>query len=442
MAYCDYLTGLPNKELFLLDFKNVISKNMKTFKNGALIFINLDNFKDVNYAMGYFNGDLLLKSFSQIINRTTTNYGTLFRFSGDEFMILVDDIKSISDVEELCSNILHHCKDPFEIDKRQVYITVSVGISIFPKDSCDMSELLKFCDLAMRQSKAKGKNIYTFFQRYLSHRSSREFLIKQELKNCIKEKELSLVYQPQIDAIENKIVGVEALLRWNNKRLGSVPPNEFITIAEETGMITIIGEWVLEEVCKNIHKWRYRNYDFNTISINISPLQIQESNFKDNIIDACYRNKIQPDDLEIEITEKILMKIDSKKISDLSDLINKSVSVAIDDFGAEYSSLNYLMVLPFNTLKIDRSFILNIDNEKNRAIIECIINLSKLFKCRLIVEGVETKKQLDILIQLGCKIIQGYYFSKPIPEEELENIFLYNQKKNKKKLQFLPGMNM
>jgi diguanylate cyclase (GGDEF)-like protein/PAS domain S-box-containing protein len=427
IMYCDSLTGLPNRDSFLIVFKNIIQKTISTHKKGALIFIDLDNFKAINDTLGHHYGDLLLKVFSQLLNICVKDYGKLFRLGGDEFIIIIDKFNSIDNLKELCSNILNDCKKPFELNEKQVYVTTSMGISIFPKDSSDINNLLKFADLAMYQSKSKGKNTYTFFEESISKAYSRKIIIEQELKNSIKNNELFIVYQPQINASENKIIGLEALLRWHNKKLGFVSPVEFIPIAEKTGIILDIGDWVLDKVCKKINEFKQKKYDLKNISVNISPIQIKEPDFKNKIIKVCEKNGIPLNLLEIEITEETLMKIDSKKIVDWNELINKGINISIDDFGTGYSSLNYLTVLPVNTLKIDKSFIDNILNEKNRIVIECILNLSKSLKYKVIAEGVETKEQLDLLMELRCNIIQGYYFSKPVSEDEVELMFKNNQ---------------
>jgi len=226
--------------------------------------------------------------------------------------------------------------------------------------------------------------------------------------------------------VENRIVAFEALLRWNNKKLGFVSPAEFIPIAEKTGIIVEIGDWVLDKVCKKIREFKDKKYKFDNVAINVSPIQIKEANFKDKIIKTCEKNDIPLNLLEIEVTESALIELNEEKIADLYELIKKDINISIDDFGTGYSSLSYLTVLPINTLKIDKSFVDNIEDEKNRAVIECILNLSKRLKYKVIAEGVEVKEQLNILMDLGCNIIQGYYFSKPVGEDELEKMLKNN----------------
>lgn len=420
IVYYDQLTDLPNRAMFLMDIKNIICNTIQLDQKGALIFIDIDNFKSINDTLGHDHGDLMLKIFSQLLKICVKDYGKLYRLGGDEFIILIDKFDSLEIIEELCDNILNYCQKPFELNEKQLYITTSIGVSIFPQDSIDMNDLLKFADLAMYESKARGKNTYTFFEQALNKAYTRKILIENELKNCLRNNELSIVYQPQINSINGKIVAFEALLRWNSKKLGFISPTEFIPLAEKNGMIVDIGDWVLNKVCKKICEYRQKKYKFNNIAINVSPIQIKEDDFKDKIIRACNEYEVPLNLLEIEITERTLIELNDEKINDLEELIRKEISISIDDFGTGYSSLSYLTMLPINTLKIDKSFIDKIEEEKNRAVIECIIRLSKILKYKVIAEGVEIKKQLEMLTTLGCNIIQGYYFSKPVSEEELE----------------------
>ncbi|EKQ57651.1 MULTISPECIES: bifunctional diguanylate cyclase/phosphodiesterase [unclassified Clostridium] len=423
-VYYDFLTKLPNRELFLMDFKTTLEKTKQLNQKGAIVLIDLDNFKSINDTLGHDYGDLMLKVFSQLINVCAKNHGSLYRVGGDEFIILLDEFDSVDNLKELCNSIINYCKKPFELSDKQVYMTTSIGVSTFPQDSTDMNDLLKFADLAMYKSKAVGKNTYTFFELDLIKLYVRRIIIENELKESIKNNELSIVYQPQIDAAENRIVAFEALLRWNNKKLGFVSPAEFIPIAEKTGIIIDIGDWVIEEVCKKIREFKEKKYKFNNVAINVSPIQVKETDFKDKLIKVCEKNEIPLNLLEIEITESTLIDLNEEKIADLYDLIKRDINISIDDFGTGYSSLSYLTVLPINTLKIDKSFVDNIEDEKNRAVIECILSLSKRLRYKVIAEGVEVKEQLKILMNLGCNIIQGYYFSKPVGEDELEKMLI------------------
>jgi len=419
---CDSLTKIPNRVFFFEKLNDLIKMNKTHNKKGALIYIDIDNFKTLNDNLGHDFGDIILKLFSQLLTNLICGYGELARLGGDEFVILIHEFKDIKKIEEICNKI-HECiRAPFEVMDNSSYITVSLGVAVFPDDSSDINELLKFCDFAMYKSKLKGRNMCTFFDKQLSETYFRKLLIESELKNSIINNELHIVYQPQINALNNEIIGIEALLRWNNNKLGNVSPNEFIPIAENIGYITQIGNWVLDKVLKTAYMWKKKGYKFNTISVNISPIQIKGGNFKDNIINTCSKYDIEPSLLEIEITEGTLMEISKDKIEELNQLIKSGVNIALDDFGTGYSSLNYLITLPVSTVKLDKLFIDNIKSDKNKAVIKSIVHLSKALNYKIITEGVETKEQMALLTGLGCNIIQGYYFCKPIPKSEIENL--------------------
>jgi PAS domain S-box/diguanylate cyclase (GGDEF) domain len=430
---CDSLTKIPNKEFFFEKLKFLIKLNKIQNRKGALIYIDIDNFKTLNDNFGHHFGDMVLKLFSQLIATLFGKYGEVARLGGDEFVILIYEFDNIKKIEKICNEI-HKCiKEPFEIMGNQMYITASLGIAVFPDDSSDIDELLKFCDFAMYKSKHKGKNMCTFFDKQLSEAYFRKLLIESELKNSITNNELYIVYQPQINALDNEIVGVEALVRWNNDKLGNVSPAEFIPIAEKIGYITQIGNWVLDKSLKTAKNWKNKGYKFNSISVNISPIQIKRNDFKETLLNTCVTYNIPPFFLEIEITEGTLVEICKDRITVLNELIERGVNVAIDDFGTGYSSLNYLTTLPVKTLKIDKSFIDNIKSENNQAVIRSIVHLSKSLKYKIITEGVETREQVDLLTGLECNIIQGYYFSKPLLESDFENL-LKSQSKTLKEL--------
>ncbi|MBV7271801.1 GGDEF and EAL domain-containing protein [Clostridium sp. PL3] len=419
---CDNLTRIPNRVFIFEELNNLIKDIRINNRKGALIYIDIDNFKNLNDNFGWHFGDMILVLFSQLITTLLDKHGKLARLGGDEFIILIDEFNDIKEIEEICNRIQEYMEKPFEVMDKKVYITVSLGVTIFPDDSSNMDELLKFCSFAMYKSKNKGKNMCTFFDKQIAETYFRKILIESQLKNSINNNELDIFYQPQIDAKNNEIIGIEALLRWNNCKLGNVSPREFIPIAEDIEYIIQIGNWVLDESLKTASRWRKKGYKFNVISVNISPIQIKRIDFKDNLLNTCAKYNIPPSSLEIEITEGTLMEACKDRIEALNQLIKSGVNIAIDDFGTGYSSLNYLVTLPVNTLKIDKSFIDNIKNEKNKALIKCILNLSKSLKYKIVTEGVETKEQMDLLVDLGCNIIQGYYFSKPLPLNEIEDL--------------------
>ena len=422
LAYVDSLTEISNRNLFEYDFNSILEECKNNNKKGALIFIDIDNFKQVNDIFGHDYGDILLKVFSQILNISIKDYGKVYRLSGDEFIILVNKFSSKKELQDICENLLESCKEPFEIKDEQIYISVSMGIAIFPDDSSDKNQLKKFIDLSMYYSKNTGKNRYTFFDEKIYDVYLRDIVIEQEMKNAIENDELYLMYQPQVDIKNNRIIGFEALIRWNNKKLGNISPAEFIPLAEKNGEIINIGAWVIKSACKKIKELINKGYKFGTMSVNVSPIQFKKVDLYDLLVNICKENEIDSKVLEIEITEGTLIDLYKGNTEILNKLIQKGFRIAIDDFGTGYSSLNYLTMLPINTLKIDKSFVDNIHKEQNQAVIRCILELSRTLKYDVIAEGVEDKEQKDILMSLGCRRIQGYYFSKPICEDEIEEL--------------------
>src|SRR5471030_148161 len=283
----DFLTKLPNSVYFFEKLNNTLEKTKSNNKKGAVIYIDIDNYKVINDNWGYYLGDSTLKLFSKLINNCIGEYAELTRLNGDEFAILVHEFENIIEIEEICNEIYEKLKEPFIIMGDKVNITVSIGISIFPDNSRDADELLRFCDFAMYKSKREGKSTYTVFNKEELHTYYREALIKSELKNAINKQELNIFYQPQINALNNEIIGMEALLRWDNDKLGSVSPAEFIPIAENTGYIIKIGDWVLDEVLRQASIWRSKGYKFKTVSVNISPIQMKKLDFKKNLLNSC-----------------------------------------------------------------------------------------------------------------------------------------------------------
>ena len=420
LAYYDGLTGLPNRALFIKDLKSVISE-CKSIKNmAALIFIDIDNFKYVNDAFGYAYGDLLLKAVGKALVSCNTKNCNTFRLNGDEFIIIAKKISSEEEVNNICNKIMEHCNKEFQIRREAIYISVSIGVAFLPKDSLNEDDAYKYANLAMYKSKSKGKNMVTFFEKSMLDTYLRKLVIEQELKNAIANKELSIVYQPQIDMLHHKIVGFEALLRWNSNKLGNVPPSEFIPISEESGSIIEIGQWVINSVCDKIKELCKKGYDLESISVNVSPVQLKRNDFISMLTNIIENKRISPGMLEIEVTEGTLIDLYKGNLCTFNKIIEKGIKIAIDDFGTGYSSLNCLTVLPINTLKIDKTFIDEIHKEKNMAVIDCILSLSKALKYKVIAEGVETELQMNKLLNAGSNIIQGYFFSKPVPEEEVE----------------------
>ncbi|AJA49658.1 diguanylate cyclase (GGDEF) domain-containing protein [Clostridium pasteurianum DSM 525 = ATCC 6013] len=422
LAYHDLLTRLPNNIYLSSKLKKVMES-----EQGAIIFIGIDNFKNINDTLGHDYGDLLLILCSELIQSLIVDKGMVARFCGDIFSIILYNTKEKEVLKNICDEIINIFKNPFELKDIQVYCTVSIGIAIFPDDGKTVNEILKNADTAMHNSKAMGKNNYSFYDEKIAKKIIRRSNIENGLREAIENNELQLYYQPQIDIKNNKIKGLEVLLRWISPKLGFVSPDEFIPIAEETGLIVKIGAWVLKNACDQCKKWIHKGYEFQTISVNISPVQINKSHFLDLINNVITKNGLKPKVLELEITEGTLIKSIKEDAELLNRIIDTGVRISIDDFGKGYSSLNYLTALPISTLKIDKSFIDSINKDsKYRAIVSCIIRLAKDLKYSVIAEGVEKSDQKELLEAMGCNYIQGYYYSKPLPEKEFEKLFITN----------------
>lgn len=425
LAYYDALTGLPNKMLFLKHLKESVDNSTKNNTSGALIFLDIDDFKNVNDTLGHDYGDQLLKIISELLKLTLGDERIVSRIGGDEFSILIEKFDNKGELENICHNIRNLFMDPFEIGDKVIYSTVSIGVTMYPRDNTDLNELLKNADTAMYKSKDSGKNKYCFFDANMGSELERKIKIGNLLRQEAVIKELSLVYQPQYSIKTGKIVSIEALIRWKNKELGYVSPSEFIPIAESNGTINSIGKWVFQEICKQNREWKDKGYCYDSIAVNISTIQIQDAKLVAYIMEAIEKNGVEPSTIEIEITETLLMNNISLNKRKLHEIRRLGVKIAIDDFGTGYSSLNYLTYLPLDTLKIDKAFIDNITNiDNDRILAKNIIKLSHDLDIKVVAEGVENREQLDILNNINCDIIQGYYFSKPLLKEEIELKFI------------------
>ena len=422
LAYHDLLTRLPNNIYFSSKLKKAMNNG-----RGAVLFLGIDNFKNINDTLGHNYGDLLLTICAELIKSLAIDYGIAARFGGDVFSILIYNVDKKEILHNICNEIINSFRNPFEVREMEVYCTVSIGIALFPNNGKEASEILKNADTAMHNSKNAGKNNYSFYDEKIAEKLIRKSDIENGLRNAIENDELQLYYQPQVNIKSNKIKGLEVLLRWISPKFGLVSPDEFIPIAEETGLIIKIGAWVLDRACKQCKEWLDKGYIFGTISINISPLQINKKYFLKLVKEVTAKNNLNPEILELEITERTLIKSIRDNAEILKKLMNMGIRISIDDFGKGYSSLNYLTILPINTLKIDKAFIDNINEDsKHRAIVKCIIRLAKDLKYSVIAEGVEERVQKEYLETIGCDYIQGYYYSEPLPEKEFEKLLISN----------------
>lgn len=424
LAYHDALTGLPNKISLYKIAKRLFQKDKgKT----ALFFIDIDNFKYVNDTLGHAFGDLLIKKVSKRLTSLLENNFSLYRISGDEFILILEDINNINYAEEYASNILSKFTKKFSIQKTTLYVSLSIGVVMFPDHGKDLEQLLKFADIAMYRAKEAGKNNYVVFDQYMNQVLSERVEIEKHLHNALENNEFEVYYQPQYDIITRRITGIEALLRWNSPYLGSVSPLKFIKVAEDTRIIIPIGTWVLKQACTFAKKLNDMGFEDLTVSVNVSVLQLLQMDFCEIVENTLNTIQLKPENLELEITETVLIESYDSLITRLEQLRDRKVRIAIDDFGTGYSSLNYLKQLPISTLKVDKSFVDDILDENTRLLTKHIVNIGKSMDICVVAEGVEKQEQLEYLIQNGCDKFQGYLYSKPVPETKLVNLLKDNR---------------
>lgn len=429
MAHHDALTGLPNRILF----NELLDKSIKlASRRGSsigLVFIDLDRFKYINDTMGHAAGDELLQEVGRRLQQVVRVADTVARISGDEFVILLEDVdESVQPLMSLMEKIMGAFSRPFIIAKQDIQITASMGVSSYPSDGQDSATLLSNSDTAMYKAKEDGRNTYEFYSTDLSATSQEYVFLENELRKAEKDGQLRLVYQPQIDISSGMLTGMEALLRWHHPERGMIPPDQFIPIAEQNGMIHSIGEWVLNAACQQGKAWLDQGLDFGRIAVNISGQQIQRGELDTIIQTALDVNDLPANCLALEVTESFVMNRTQENIDQLHNFRAQGIEIAIDDFGTGYSSLSYLKELPIDKLKIDRSFVKDIpQNANDMAISQAVIALGKALSLKIIAEGVETNDQLEFLRDKGCHEAQGYFHSKPIKPDEMSDFIATNR---------------
>lgn len=421
MAFNDELTQLPNRRRLEQLLNESILKATEASTKLGLLFFDLDQFKWINDTLGHTNGDKVLKKIAERLQDIVGEEGIVSRVGGDEFIILLQDVSSIELVEDKAQTLIDEIVQPIILGERSYVLTASIGISIYPDDTRDPEKLITFADQALNAAKKDGKNTYKIYQTDFSEDIVRKLDILQALRQAIKNNEsLTLHYQPIVD--DKKIVGFEALLRWNDPTLGFLSPAEFIPIAEESGLIIPLGEWVVRTACTAFNEL-YKNSEYMPyLSVNVSTKQFEQDHCVSKLKKILEETNFNPENLKIELTESIMMKDVEKIIEKLNQLRASGIGVFLDDFGTGYSSLSYLGVLPINTLKIDQSFVQNINDSAQEAIVRTIISMAESLEKGIIAEGVEEVGQLEYLKNLGCQHFQGYLYSKPVPFEEIPNL--------------------
>lgn len=428
MAYHDSLTNLPNRLMFDERLKTCFEEAQRTGSMMAVLFFDLDRFKVINDTLGHHVGDKLLQYLAHKLQVYVKEKDLVARFGGDEFIILLSNLVHIDEAAQFAKGIPDILKEPFMIENQELFVTASIGISIYPHDGSDAETLLKNADIAMYRSKEKGGNSYQYYHPDMNKRSLHRLNLEIHLRKALERNEFRIFYQPIVDLRNGNIFGMESLVRWQHPEWGMISPAEFIPLAEETGLIVPIGNWVLKESCRQNREWQKHGYPPLVVSVNISAIQFHQINFVQLVMEALEESGLKPDQLCLEITENIAMNNVPYIVETMQKLKMLGVRISIDDFGTGYSSLSYLKRFRVHTLKIDQSFIRDVtSDEDNAAIVTALIAMSHRLKIKSLAEGVETQEQLDFLVSQGCDEIQGYVFSKPMPANEFELMIKENK---------------
>ncbi|GAA0752168.1 EAL domain-containing protein [Ideonella azotifigens] len=421
LAYHDALTGLPNRSLLMDRLALTLAHAQRQRGQMALLFLDLDRFKTINDTLGHLVGDEMLKCVAERLRAVLRDDDTVARLGGDEFVIVLPDIEDVADPAHVAEKLMASLSRPFQIDGHELHVTCSLGVSLFPRDGEDAETLLKFADTALYKAKGAGRNDYRFFSPEMDARAHDKLRLENDLRRAIERHELLLHYQPQMDLLTGKVRGVEALVRWLHPRLGLIAPNDFIPLAEETGLILEIGDWVLNTACQQLRRWREQGQTDLVLAVNLSARQLQRPGLDLGVARTLAASGVPAHCLELEITESSVMQDPEQALALLRRLHQMGVLFAIDDFGTGYTNFAYLKQLPLQALKIDRSFIQGLSQAggDDAAIAEAIIAMSRKMNLRVIAEGVETEEQRLRLQSLGCDGIQGYLLARPMPAEAL-----------------------
>ncbi len=446
LAYYDPLTRLPNRRSFNEQLNRILKRSQRRNTNAALLFIDLDHFKRINDSIGHARGDRLLVEIARrltmelreddAINYFSDNDAEdaqdpeasteIARLGGDEFTVVLSDVADIADIEGVARRILDALSQPIALQSHNPVVTPSIGIAIFPQDGQDPETLVRNADTAMYVAKAEGRACYRFYNEAMNAKAVEQLKMEEELRDALRNNELELRYQPQVDVKTGEVVSLEALVRWKHPVRGMVSPLEFIPIAESTGQIIELGEWVMNEVARHCLYWDSLGLNAFRVCVNISPLQFNQNNLSKWIEDFLGQSGLPAERLELELTESAIMTDAETNITKLRELKAIGLDLAVDDFGTGYSSLSYLKRFPIDTLKIDQSFVADLDSPDGAAIVDAILALAKTLKLRVIAEGIENEHQLSYLVDKDCDLLQGYYFSRPIYPEDVPSMLRQN----------------
>ncbi len=424
LAYHDVLTGLPNRLLSFDRLKQALLKAQRLGHQVAVMILDLDRFKNINDSLGHETGDLLLLEVTQRLKACLRESDTVARLGGDEFFVILEQIKNPEYLEDIAEKIQQAVSRPFSLNGHELYMTASIGICVASEAVETVQGMIKHADLAMYHAKSQGRNNYQFYQEELNAKCHEQLVLENDLRAALEKGQLRLLYQPQYELADGRLVAIEALLRWQHPQRGMVPPGDFIPLAEDTGLIVPIGKWVLQQTCRQNRIWQNRGLPPIPMAVNISARQFRQSGFVAMIEQVLIETGLEPRWLELEITESVVMLNSAIVVETLMELRKMGVRLAIDDFGTGYSSLAYLKRFPISKLKIDQSFVRHITTDANdAAIATSVIALGQSMNLEVVAEGIETKAQLALLRQKNCQIGQGFLFARPLTAEQAELIF-------------------
>ncbi|MEK6245828.1 MAG: EAL domain-containing protein, partial [Pseudomonadota bacterium] len=428
LAHYDTLTGLPNRVLLQRRLKRAMARADRGQTLLAVIFLDLDQFKEINDSLGHAGGDAVLKEAALRLESCLRLTDTVARLGGDEFTILLEDVRSVDEISRVAGKLLGAIAERADVAGHELHLSTSIGVTVYPLDDHDADTLLRNADLAMYHAKQEGRNNVQFFSRDMSERTEKRVDLLARLRGAIARHELQLHYQPQVDIRSGHIIGVEALLRWNDPERGLVSPAQFIPLAEDTGLIVPIGEWVLREACGQAKRWLDAGLGPLAMAVNLSPRQFRQKNLVQMVAGILAETGLPPACLELEITESTMMHRAEEAAVGLRALHALGVQISLDDFGTGYSSLAYLHRFPVHTLKVDQSFVRDIKSDRDdAAIVSTVITLARQMGLKALAEGVETEAQLSFLRARGCDSFQGYLFSRPQPAAEIEALLAHHR---------------
>ena len=420
-AHYDLLTGLPNRVLFNDKLEQSIENSKQNNTKIALFFIDLDHFKSINDSLGHNAGDEVLKIITNRLVKCLRNEDTVARLGGDEFVLIIEDIDQVQDTSLIADKLLKELSLPLNLDNNKLYISSSIGISIFPNDGKDSQSLLKFADSAMYKAKEEGRNNYQYYDAKMTELAFERVLMEASLRTALEKEEFIVYYQLQVDGRTDKLIGMEALVRWNHPSMGIVPPAKFIPLAESTGIIVPLDRFVMRTAMIQFVKWYKVGLNPGVLAMNLSIKQLKEKDFIEMLKNLLDETACKAEWIELEVTESQIMSNPEDAIKVLQHISDLGIELAVDDFGTGYSSLAYLKRLPINKLKIDQTFVRNLPEDiEDAGITKAVIALSKSLNLRIIAEGVETKEQKDFMVKNSCNNIQGYFYSKPVSKNEIE----------------------